>query len=79
MASYGLITGFTPPAAVADQADSFGRLLSGNATGREGSAVPIRRREQRTVDGSLASTSIERLLSGFRHSERTTAYVCSTS
>jgi hypothetical protein len=44
-----------------------------------GSAVPIRRREQRTVDGALASTSIERLLSGFRPRERTTAYVCSTA
>ena len=43
------------------------------------SAAPIRRREQRTVDGSLASTSIERLLSGFRPRERTTAYVRSTS
>jgi hypothetical protein len=44
-----------------------------------GSAVPLRHREQRTVDGSLASTSIERLLSGFGPPERTTAYVRSTS
>ena len=35
-----------------------------------GSAAPIRRREQRTVDGPLASTSIERLLSGFGPRER---------
>jgi hypothetical protein len=44
-----------------------------------GSAAPTRSREQRTIDGSLASTTIERLLSGFRPRERTTAYVCSTS
>lgn len=37
--------------------------------------VGTARPEQRTVGGSLASTSIERLLSGFRPSERTTAYV----
>ena len=35
--------------------------------------------EQRTVDRLLASTSIERLLSGFGPRERTTAYVRSTS
>jgi hypothetical protein len=55
----------------------YGRQIRSSYV-RWGSAVPIRRREQRTVDGSSVSTSIERPLSGFRLRERTTACVCST-
>ena len=58
-------------------------LLSGaefeGTADNSGSAAPIRRREQRTVDGPLASTSIERLLSGFGPANGMSAYVRSTS
>ena len=54
-------------------------LASHDSNSHNGSPVPVRRRGQRTIGGSLASTSIERLLSGFRPRDRTTAYVRSTS